>query len=301
MVFLDPSLRTRTSFESGDVPARRPRHRARTGEGKLGAGNRARRRDGRRPRSSMSSRPHACSVDTPTPSAVRSFPRGSDWRSAREDASSEFARHCEKPVINLESARRHPCQELADALTLREKLGDTRGKKFVLSWAWHPKALPTAVPASAALAAARMGMRSRSRPRGMRSRSRRPGHDRDAGPEAGGSLMSTGTIEAAHRGRRRRVREVVGGAVALRAGPRQERACVRPAPGLAADRGAHADDARRQGHCDALPAGAPQRGNRRRRCSTDRIRSVVDEAENRLHAQRALLLTDGRGQAHGEH
>ena len=43
-------------------------------------------------------------------------------------------------------------------MTLREKLGETAGKRFVLTWAWHPKALPTAVPASAALAAARLGM-----------------------------------------------------------------------------------------------------------------------------------------------
>jgi N-acetylornithine carbamoyltransferase len=90
---------------------------------------------------------------------VRSFPRGDDWSRAREDTViRNFARYCEKPVINLESARRHPCQELADALTLRETLGETRGKRFVLSWAWHPKALPTAVPVSAALAAARLGM-----------------------------------------------------------------------------------------------------------------------------------------------
>ena len=90
---------------------------------------------------------------------VRSFPRGDDWSRTREDAViRNFARYCEKPVINLESARRHPCQELADALTLRETLGETRGKRFVLSWAWHPKALPTAVPVSAALAAARLGM-----------------------------------------------------------------------------------------------------------------------------------------------
>jgi N-acetylornithine carbamoyltransferase len=90
---------------------------------------------------------------------VRSFPRGDDWMRAREDAViRNFARYCEKPVINLESARRHPCQELADALTLREKLGETQGKRFVLNWAWHPKALPTAVPVSAALAAARLGM-----------------------------------------------------------------------------------------------------------------------------------------------
>jgi len=58
----------------------------------------------------------------------------------------------------MESARRHPCQQLADAMTLKERLGDPRGKRFVLTWAWHPKALPTAVPASAALAAAHLGM-----------------------------------------------------------------------------------------------------------------------------------------------
>ena len=51
---------------------------------------------------------------------VRSFPRGRDWSVAREDAViRSFARHCEKPVINLESARRHPVQALADAMTLR--------------------------------------------------------------------------------------------------------------------------------------------------------------------------------------
>ena len=91
--------------------------------------------------------------------AVRAFPRGSDWAVARQDAViKDFARYCEKPVINLESTRRHPCQQLADALTLQEKLGETKGKRFVLTWTWHPKALPTAVPASAALAAASLGM-----------------------------------------------------------------------------------------------------------------------------------------------
>ncbi len=90
---------------------------------------------------------------------VRSFPRGKDWGIAREDAViRDFARYCEKPVINLESTRRHPCQQLADAMTLKERLGETRGKRFVLTWTWHPKALPTAVPASAALAAASLGM-----------------------------------------------------------------------------------------------------------------------------------------------
>ncbi len=91
---------------------------------------------------------------------VRAFPAAPTWDEARRDeVIHAFARHAGVPVINLESARRHPCQGLADALTIRETLGnDTRGKRFVLSWAWHPKALPTAVPTSAAIAAARLGM-----------------------------------------------------------------------------------------------------------------------------------------------
>jgi N-acetylornithine carbamoyltransferase len=60
------------------------------------------------------------------------------------------------PIINLESAMHHPCQSLADMLTIREKLGAGR-KRVVLTWAWHPKALPMAVPNSFALAAAQMG------------------------------------------------------------------------------------------------------------------------------------------------
>ena len=90
---------------------------------------------------------------------MRTFPRGTDWQTEREDpVIRNFAEYCDEPVINMESVRRHPCQGLADALTLKEKLGETRGKKFVLQWAWHPKALPTAVPASGAIAAAQMGM-----------------------------------------------------------------------------------------------------------------------------------------------
>jgi len=90
---------------------------------------------------------------------VRVFPRGKEWVKERLDrVIRDFAAYSDKPVINLESTRRHPCQGLADALTLKEKLGDPKGKRFVLSWAWHPKALPTAVPASAAIAAAQLGM-----------------------------------------------------------------------------------------------------------------------------------------------
>ncbi|MAG54864.1 MAG: acetylornithine carbamoyltransferase [Planctomycetes bacterium] len=61
------------------------------------------------------------------------------------------------PLINLESAVNHPCQALADWKTL-DDLDVPRTGRFVLSWAYHKKALPLAVPAAALTMAARRGM-----------------------------------------------------------------------------------------------------------------------------------------------
>jgi N-acetylornithine carbamoyltransferase len=88
---------------------------------------------------------------------VRTFAALQDWRQERTDpVLAAFARHSDVPIINLESAMHHPCQALADMLTIREKLGAGR-KRVLLTWAWHPKPLPMAVPNSFALAAAQMG------------------------------------------------------------------------------------------------------------------------------------------------
>jgi N-acetylornithine carbamoyltransferase len=62
-----------------------------------------------------------------------------------------------KPLVNLESALNHPCQALADWKTM-DDLGVPRGGRFVLSWAWHPRALPLAVPAAALHMASLRGM-----------------------------------------------------------------------------------------------------------------------------------------------
>jgi len=64
---------------------------------------------------------------------------------------------CDKPLINLESAVNHPCQALADWRTLDELEVGTRAK-FVLSWVYHPKPLPLAVPAATVQMAALRGM-----------------------------------------------------------------------------------------------------------------------------------------------
>lgn len=88
---------------------------------------------------------------------VRTFAAMRDWDEERLDpVLAAFARYGEVPLINLESAMHHPCQALADMMTIREKLGEGR-KRVLMTWAWHPKPLPMAVPNSFALASAQMG------------------------------------------------------------------------------------------------------------------------------------------------
>lgn len=62
------------------------------------------------------------------------------------------------PYINMESAMSHPCQSLADWKTMDDFDIAANGGKFVLSWAYHPRALPLAVPASTLYMAAKRGM-----------------------------------------------------------------------------------------------------------------------------------------------
>lgn len=88
---------------------------------------------------------------------VRTFAALKNWEEERTDPIlNAFAKYSEVPVINLESAMHHPCQASADMMTIREKLGEGK-KKVLLTWAWHPKPLPMAVPNSFALASAQMG------------------------------------------------------------------------------------------------------------------------------------------------
>lgn len=78
--------------------------------------------------------------------AVRAFPRGE----VQDDTVVRaFATHAGAPVINLESAFAHPCQGLADQLTLCDLGGGHfSGRKVCLAWAPHPEPLPQAVPLS---------------------------------------------------------------------------------------------------------------------------------------------------------
>ncbi len=90
--------------------------------------------------------------------AVRAFPKFEDWQVDRQDATIRaFAKHATVPVINMETIT-HPCQELAHVMALQERLGDLRGKKYVLTWTYHPRPLNTAVANSSAIIATKFGM-----------------------------------------------------------------------------------------------------------------------------------------------
>jgi len=289
MVFLDPSLRTRSSFEiamflhGGHALVLEPGKGSWTLETEPGAVM-----DGAGVEHLVdAARVLGRYADA---LAVRSFPKGTDWSVEREDRIlRNFARYCDKPVINLESVRRHPCQGLADALTLKERLGDPRGRRFVLQWAWHPKPLPTAVPASAALAAAHLGMEvvlAHPPEFGLdpgdmaaitalaeaRGGSVRVGYDREAALDGAAAVYvkSWGALGSFGRPEEEQV---------VRAPYREWRLAAADLQRTGDGKGIvmHCLPVRRNVEVDDAALDGPNS-------------AVYDEAENRLHVQRALLL-----------
>ena len=90
---------------------------------------------------------------------IRSFAGGADLAADLADSTfRSMAGVCPVPLINMESVVNHPCQALGDWKTMDDLGIPARGGKFVLTWAWHPKPLPLAVPAAAVHMAALRGM-----------------------------------------------------------------------------------------------------------------------------------------------
>jgi N-acetylornithine carbamoyltransferase len=104
------------------------------------------------------------------------------------------------PLINMESAMNHPCQALADWRTLDEFDVPTRAR-FVLSWVYHPKALPLAVPSATLHMAAMRGMEVVvARPEGFALPPQIMQKARLAAAASGGSVVETSDREAALAG-----------------------------------------------------------------------------------------------------
>ena len=132
---------------------------------------------------------------------VRAFAEGKDL--AADLADTQFAAigaACTKPFINLESAINHPCQALADWKTL-DDLGVPTRAKFVLSWVYHPRALPLAVPSAVVHMAALRGMDvTVLRPEGFALPPQIMDKARAAARSSGGSVEETSDRDAALRG-----------------------------------------------------------------------------------------------------
>ncbi len=82
--------------------------------------------------------------------AVRAFAELKDRdKDYRELVMNQFRKYAHRPIINLESATRHPLQSLADCITITEAktnaIAMPARPKVVLTWLPHFKALPQAV------------------------------------------------------------------------------------------------------------------------------------------------------------
>jgi N-acetylornithine carbamoyltransferase len=218
---------------------------------------------------------------------VRTFAALKNWEEERTDpVLNAFARYSDVPLINLESAMHHPCQALADMMTINERLGPWR-KRVVLSWAWHPKPLPMAVPNSFALAAAQMGHDLViAHPRGYELDDELVETIRQQAAGAGGGLTITNNIDEAFDGA-----EVVyaksWGSRRFYGAPEKdvaERAQYREQWIVDEQKMSRTSRAIFM-HC--LPV-------RRNVIVTDGVidspqSAVIEEAENRLHAQKAIM------------
>jgi N-acetylornithine carbamoyltransferase len=135
---------------------------------------------------------------------IRSFAGGTDLAADLADSTFfSMAEVCPVPLVNLESAVNHPCQALGDWKTMDDLGVPVQGGKFVLSWAWHPKPLPLAVPAATVHMAALRGMDvTVLRPEGFALPEPIMAKARQAASLSGGSVRETDdraeALEGAH-------------------------------------------------------------------------------------------------------
>jgi ornithine carbamoyltransferase len=132
---------------------------------------------------------------------IRVFAEGRDLAAdLAETTFNSMAELTTKPLVNLESALNHPCQALADWKTM-DDLAVPRAGRFVLSWAWHPRALPLAVPAAALHMASLRGMEVIVlRPEGFALPAPVMERARRAAAAAGGSVRETPSRDEALEG-----------------------------------------------------------------------------------------------------
>ncbi len=284
MVFFNPSLRTRASFEAVMARGGGSAVVLEVGSGvwkledRIGAVM-----DGDRAEHVKEAVPVlARYVDA---LAVRTFAGNVDDEADHADpVMNAFRSLSTVPVVSMESAREHPCQGLADLLTIRETHGSTKGLPVTLTWAPHIKPLPKAVPNSFLLTAAAAGCEVRvAHPKGFELHPSVVAEAEAYAKATGGKVVFTHDQDAALEGSAAVYAKAWGPATASGLGPD----AVKAHPDWLTSR-RHLELASKDAvflHC--LPV-------RRNVEVSDGVLDhpscrVVDEAENRFHVQRAIL------------
>jgi len=289
LIFFNPSLRTRTSFElamkqlGGNVVtlnAGEDTWKLETEEGVVMDGSNA-----------EHIRDAAKVLGTYGDAiGIRAFPKGGSWAEDRKDpVIGSFAKYAGVPIINMESSLYHPNQALADIMTIRERYGrDLAGLPVTITWAYHPNPLPMAVPNSILTACALFGMDIRFvRPEGYDLDHEIMQNAENLCKNAGGRLTVTDTIEEGYSGSKV-VYAKSWGSLEFYGNREKEKEYRKTLKNWIVDdeKMALTDNASFM-HC--LPV-------RRNVVVSDSVIDspasiVYDEAENRLHAQKSVLYT----------
>jgi len=258
MIFEKSSTRTRVSFEAGMFQL-----------GGLGM--------------FLSARDLQLGRGEPISDTARVLSRYADGILARTYAHAtveELAKNATVPVINGLSDLLHPCQALADFLTVRERFGSARG--FPLCYVGDGNNVAHSLLVTGAKLGARVSVVT---PPGFEPKPEVVGWARAAAAETGGAVAVTTSIEEGAEGARAIYTDVWASMgqeeeAAERAKKFEPYRVTRRVMAMGAADAIFL-------HC--LPA---HRGEEVEAAVIDSPASVVfDQAENRLHAQKALLVT----------
>ncbi|GAB4148238.1 MAG: N-acetylornithine carbamoyltransferase [Planctomycetota bacterium] len=219
---------------------------------------------------------------------IRQAARTESWADDRSERMLRaYARHASVPVINLETSFAHPCQAVADILTMRENLLTLRNRKLTLAWCNHPEPKSLGPTHSVVELAAMMGMDvTLAYPLGFEIDEEVLNRSRDLAEDNGGTIRIVNDLREAAAGA-----EVLyarsWGSIKYWEDLEREAMVKRSLQGwrIDADLMACTKDAILM---HPLPV-------RRNVVATDDVldsqRSVIyDQASNRLHIQKALLM-----------
>jgi N-acetylornithine carbamoyltransferase len=133
---------------------------------------------------------------------IRAASRTGVWERDRQELLlRSYATHASVPVINLETCFEHPCQALADMLTLREHLVSLKGRKLTLLWCNHPEPKSLGPTHSVLQLAALMGMQiTLAHPLGFEIDQQVLDRSRTAAKDAGGSVQVVNDMQLAASG-----------------------------------------------------------------------------------------------------